>query len=365
MDDQERLCNFVQHLEENNIQDYVELPQITVMGDTSSGKSSLLSALSGIAFPSANGMCTRCPTRLRMERSTEDFKTSVGIRWHSTSDYADERKFPLEMHTDGDQITDAIKRAQQCIIDLSKKGVARDIIEITVCSKENVNVTLVDLPGIMKFDVEKDKGSTLIKDIDDLLEIFLNNERCIILAVIPANVHFSNTEIMARAKKVDPSTKRIIPVITKPDLIDPGAEEEVKKLLLGQMTDDFKLGFNMVKCRGQKDLNEAKSLSDSVKLEMEFFETREPWKSVAKRSFFGTTSLKNKLAAIQVRMLRDTLPAILKEIATKKDAFSKELEELGLDLSQSGVRRAVFMKLTSKFSKLVRETTEGRLVKNC
>jgi hypothetical protein len=38
------------------------------MGDTSSGKSSLLSAIAGNnIFPSNNELTTRCPTRLRME----------------------------------------------------------------------------------------------------------------------------------------------------------------------------------------------------------------------------------------------------------------------------------------------------------
>ena len=51
-------------------------------------------------------------------------------------------------------------------------------------------------------------------DIDNLLDTFLKNDRCIILAVMPANVHFSNTEIMQRALEVDPSTRRIIPVVS-------------------------------------------------------------------------------------------------------------------------------------------------------
>jgi len=43
------------------------------MGDTSSGKSSLLSQLSGkIEFPSNDRLTTRCPTRLRMERTKND-----------------------------------------------------------------------------------------------------------------------------------------------------------------------------------------------------------------------------------------------------------------------------------------------------
>jgi hypothetical protein len=60
---------------------------------------------------------------------------------------------------------------------------------------------------------------------------------------------------MAEARKVDPDTKRTIPVLTKPDLIGAGAEKSVKELLLGLKTDDFQMGFHMVKGRGQNALN--------------------------------------------------------------------------------------------------------------
>ena len=73
--------------------------------------------------------------------------------------------------------------------------------------------------------------------------------RCVILAVHPCNVDFHNSQILAEAKKVDPQTKRTIPVLTKPDLIDDGAESNVKDLLLGKKTDKFELGFHMVKGR--------------------------------------------------------------------------------------------------------------------
>ena len=44
----------VDRLREVGLDDYVELPQIAVMGDTSCGKSSLLSTISGVTFPSSD-----------------------------------------------------------------------------------------------------------------------------------------------------------------------------------------------------------------------------------------------------------------------------------------------------------------------
>ena len=62
--------NFIDSLHSNDLGAYIELPQIAVMGDTSSGKSSVLSAIAGyLLFPSSSVLTTRCPTRLRMENS--------------------------------------------------------------------------------------------------------------------------------------------------------------------------------------------------------------------------------------------------------------------------------------------------------
>jgi transcriptional regulatory protein LevR len=56
---------------------------------------------------------------------------------------------------------------------------------------------------------------------------------------MPAKVNFHNSQILQIAQTVDPETLRTIPVITKPDLIDEGAESEVIDLLMGQ-----KISFN-------------------------------------------------------------------------------------------------------------------------
>ncbi len=86
----------------------------------------------------------------------------------------------------------------------------------------------------------------IVRCLDQVLTSFL---RCVILAVHPSNVDFHNSQILAEAKKVDPETERTIPVLTKPDLIDEGAENNVRDLLLGNKTDHFKMGFHMVKGR--------------------------------------------------------------------------------------------------------------------
>lgn len=50
----------------------MELPQIIVCGNQSSGKSSMLEAISRVRFPSKNNICTRFAAEIVLRRSPHD-----------------------------------------------------------------------------------------------------------------------------------------------------------------------------------------------------------------------------------------------------------------------------------------------------
>ena len=123
---------------------------------------------------------------------------------------------------------------------------ARDVVSVEIRGPHCQNLTLIDLPGIVRTS-GKSESVTLSEDIQGLMNEYLSNPRCVILAVLPSNVDFHNSQILSQARKVDPKTERTIPVLTKPDLIDDGAQAAVKDLRLGKKTDVFEMGFHMVK----------------------------------------------------------------------------------------------------------------------
>jgi GTPase SAR1 family protein len=51
-----------------NIGEYVNLPQLVVVGDQSSGKSSVLEGLTKLSFPRNSGLCTRFATQIIFQR---------------------------------------------------------------------------------------------------------------------------------------------------------------------------------------------------------------------------------------------------------------------------------------------------------
>ena len=97
---------------------------------------------------------------------------------------------------------------------------------VKLVSPESPDLTVVDLPGIIRT-ATAGQGANVISDVNQLIQQYLAQERTIILAVIPSNQDIATVDILERAQQVDPHGVRTIGVLTKPDLISPGSEDEV------------------------------------------------------------------------------------------------------------------------------------------
>jgi hypothetical protein len=54
-----------------NVGEYISLPQLVVVGDQSSGKSSVLEGLTKLSFPRDSGLCTRFATKITFRREAK------------------------------------------------------------------------------------------------------------------------------------------------------------------------------------------------------------------------------------------------------------------------------------------------------
>lgn len=66
-----RLLDQVGQLRACGVDEYIDLPQIVVVGDQSTGKSSVLEALTNIPFPRSSVKCTKFATQIRLRRADE------------------------------------------------------------------------------------------------------------------------------------------------------------------------------------------------------------------------------------------------------------------------------------------------------
>jgi GTPase SAR1 family protein len=335
----------IDHLHKSNVGEFIELPQIVVVGDTSSGKSSLLSSLAEIQFPVNDVLTTRCPIRLTMEnKPTCRSLATVDITWHPTT--VSPPHWQMRERLEADDVPSAVEEAQKFILATSNREMARDVVELHVQGPNLTDMTLVDLPGLVQA-TGRGESDAIVTEVTELLREYLKNERCLILVVQPANVDFHNSRVLSLASSVDPTRQRTFPVITKPDLIDRGSEHEVAELLLGNRTAAYKFGFHMVKCRGKLALSNGMTIAEGENEERRFFSVGTPWNSLEK-SYFGVRSLRYKLHHMFIRVIETSVPAMLKDIIQKKDKICREISNLGPDPNEPHTQTKIWHTIESQ-----------------
>lgn len=107
---------------------------------------------------------------------------------------------------------------------------------------------------------------------------------------------------------------------------------DAKRLLNG---DDvaLKLGYVGVKNRSQADINEKKTVLQSLEDERKFFLTNPVYSSLPPK-FLGTKSLTNKLTDVLYTHIRLCLPEIIAEISKQISEKETRLTELGPGLPE-------------------------------
>lgn len=66
-------------------------------------------------------------------------------------------------------------------------------------------------------------------------------------------------------------------ILTKPDLVDKGAEDKVLDVV-HNLSCPLKKGYMVVRCRGQQDIQECLSLAEALQKERSFFEDHEQFR---------------------------------------------------------------------------------------
>ncbi|OQR89216.1 interferon-induced GTP-binding protein Mx, partial [Achlya hypogyna] len=321
------------------------------MGDTSSGKSSVLSAISGIAFPSSDELTTRCPTQLILTHAPTLSGTVRLVRFTPSLEAPDQPKAIsslAEVTASIQSLTKKLVKEGQCISD--------DAIEIKMQGPDFPNLTLTDLPGLVRTVSDKENPA-IIGRVRKLVDRYLVQARTIILAVVPANVDMHNTEIMQAAGEADPLGTRTISIITKPDLVDAGSERAVVELLLNR-TKMRRLGYHMVKCRGQAALNKGETIEASRAKEMAYFDAHPVWCTVDK-ALLGADRLAAKLAELLVETIASEMPAVFAEIDAQMDTVKTKLLEMGDPMTTPGARRLCYMTTVRSITDRIEKALDG------
>lgn len=326
----------------------LELPQIVVVGSQSAGKSSIIECIVGKDFlPRGNGIVTRRPLVLQLKQ------IKSGPEWaefdHLKEKIEDFSRIMYEIEKDTIRVAG------------KNKGIHKEAICLKIYSPNVVDLTLVDLPGLVKVPIG-DQPPDIEEQCLNLINEYIKNPNAIILAISPANSDIVNSDALKIARSVDPLFQRTLGVLTKIDLMDPGTN--VIDVLLNK-TYPLKYGYIGVVCRSQLDTKNNKPIQDQIRAEKDFFDSLKDYKSV--RHLLGIGTLTKTLSELLIEHIKNTLPKLRDSLSTAIYMKEQELESFGYESinSQREMANSFILNLVSRFSHAYSDMIEGKFVKDC
>uniref|UniRef100_A0A8B9DNG1 MX dynamin like GTPase 2 n=1 Tax=Anser cygnoides TaxID=8845 RepID=A0A8B9DNG1_ANSCY len=290
----------------------LSLPAIAVIGDQSSGKSSILEALSGVSLPRGNGIVTRCPLELKLK------KIPTSQQWKGKISY---RNISIELQH-ASEVESAISNAQDVVAG-TKRNISGELISLEIYSPDVPDLTLIDLPGIARVAV-RNQPQDIGEQIKMLIKKIISSKETINLVVVPCNVDIATTEALKMAQEVDPKGERTLGILTKPDLVDIGTEESIISIVQNEVI-PLRKGYMIVKCRGQRDIHNKLTLASAIQQERQFFKTHKYFSILLDQNKATIPHLAKKLTNELVAHIIKTLPTIENQI---REVLQKSVQEL-------------------------------------
>ncbi|KAJ4290872.1 hypothetical protein N0V90_010068 [Kalmusia sp. IMI 367209] len=353
--EQIQLLDLVDSLRAEGLSEFTALPQLIVCGDQSAGKSSLLEAISGVPFPRKDNLCTRFATEVILRRASgSEIKVSlVPGKGRSSAEQGRLWQFRHEISSleDFNTLFEQAKDAMG-LLSVGANAFTEDILRVEIFGPKQPQLTIVDLPGLIhshnKHQTEND-----VELVTNLVAKYMANPRSIILAVVSAKNDFPNQIVLKRAREVDPHGLRTLGVITKPDQLISGSDDEKTFLSLARNEQvEFNLGWHVVRNLDSNDKDE-----DRDAIETQFL-AESNFRSLS-ATFLGIAHLRQRLSAVLFEQIKAELPLLIEDITIGISSCQHGLEQLGSARVTLDDQRKFLVDLSGNFQSLCEAAAKG------
>ncbi|KAK3840860.1 MAG: P-loop containing nucleoside triphosphate hydrolase protein [Linnemannia gamsii] len=261
----------------------ITIPQIAILGDQSSGKSSVLEAITKLSFPRNIETCTRFATQVSLR---QDDTPQMSASIDGESDFNNKYRTRDTQDCNWD-VHGAVTEAKKILC--ADSDISEKVLEITISGPSLLPLTIIDLPG--------------------------------------------------EAERYDPEKERTIPIVTKPDAVEQDLLPNLIQTILNKRK-FMKLGYLVMRNSSYKDID--MPWDDARRLEEEFFKSSPLWSHVPDANK-GRVSVTTFLGELLYSHIQKELPSFRKDILQLVSKYEKEIFDLGQPLLSTSMARARYI----------------------
>ncbi|KAE8211076.1 hypothetical protein CF327_g5130 [Tilletia walkeri] len=283
----------------------LSLPYIAAVGTQSAGKSTMLSAISGVKFPSGGNICTRCPIEVRISVEEAPYQCEIKVQRNGTEERVgelilDKTLLPERLAAAHDKLTGE----SDSKLSSAPRGLTEQRLILEINDKTAYPLSVVDLPGIYAVGAGSEQS-------EKIAESTLARPNCIILLTLKASEE-PNGPISARlARNADELGVRTIGVITHPDHVNKKDPEAWRQAIQNRSSPGYLAkGYYTLKNGDEPpDPTEDKVLSELLP------------------NRWGPSALQAALSAELIRVFTKDLPRLSRMLKESLDECREELKK--------------------------------------
>ncbi|RDW75287.1 hypothetical protein BP6252_06429 [Coleophoma cylindrospora] len=361
------LVDAISKLRQFDLGHVVQLPELVLVGDQSSGKSSLMSALAEINLPRKSGTCTRCPANIKTS-TADSWKCSVSLM--QTWDYTPQSKRkpfpgwspqplvtkPFKTISSKIELEEVITWAQLALRNhktdykafipgsghLAQRGedyladspaeYSPNVIMIEIEGPNLPSLSFYDLPGIFQ--------AAKTEELNYLVDVFLGmstnyikRPNAQIICAMPMHIDPGNTLAAKVVSQLGANKSRCIGVLTMPDRMQAnGKYDDWEEVLKGQ-AHRLPHGYFVTKQPGPDSAlnqNDPQYHQLARREEENYFDNDALWSDRWSRfrDRCGTKAIQNYVAQVFATQIAQSIPDITKKIEKESENIETALSDL-------------------------------------